>query len=75
MSKECEKRRCKLCKKLLICEKWLCKRCYLDAKNKFYFIAGTVVGVGAAACLSVFSKNADDNKNKNSSNCDNSNED
>ncbi len=75
MSKECEKRCCMLCKKLLICEKCLCKRCYLDIKNKFYFIAGTVVGVGAAACLSVFSKNADDNKNKNSSNCDNSNED
>lgn len=75
MSKECEKRCCMLCKKLLICEKWLCKRCYLDAKNKFYFIAGTVVGVGATACLSVFSKNADVNKNKNSSKCDNSNED
>lgn len=73
MSKECEKRRCMLCKKLLICEKWLCKRCYLDAKNKFYFIAGTAVGV--AGCLSVFSKNADVNKNKNSSTCDNSNED
>lgn len=75
MSKECEKRCCMLCKKLLICEKWLCKRCYLDAKNKFYFIAGTVVGVSAAGCLSVFSKNADANKNKNSSNCGNSNED
>ncbi|EPI48105.1 hypothetical protein HMPREF1582_00373 [Gardnerella vaginalis JCP8151A] len=73
MSKECEKRRCKLCKKSLICEKWLCKRCYLDAKNKFYFIAGTAV-VGAG-CLSVFSKNADVNKNKDSSKCDNSNED
>lgn len=73
MSKECEKRRCMLCKKLLICEKWLCKRCYLDAKNKFYSIAGTVV-VGAG-CLSFFSKNADVNKNKDSSTCDNSNED
>lgn len=71
MSKECEKRRCKLCKKLLICEKCLCKGCYLDAKNKFCFVAGTAV----IACLSVFSKNADVNKNKNSSNCDNSNED
>lgn len=71
MSKECEKRRCKLCKKLLICEKHLCKRCYLDAKNKFCFAAGTAV----IACLSVFSKNAYDNKNKNSNKCDNSNED
>ena len=65
MSNEEKERRCKSCGKLLLDEKLsLCRRCFLERRNKVGQIGGTAAGVAAAFFGAItFIKNNSDGGN------------